>query len=192
VSTGSPWFAPVSQQHALSGPFLRHARECAGDLLGRYVDPRLTAAQPAQWIAERPGVVLTVVVPGFEAGTRSAGVRLHVTMHEGRVTGRWVHDRHAPDPGPVSGPDTLVLGGDVDAHPADTAERAVTWMARQLARPVREERWLGWRGPVASRTVLGDTGTVLWQWGDHWVDHFPPHQVFEVRPPSARRTTAAG
>jgi hypothetical protein len=185
VSTGSPWFAPVSQQHALTGPFLAHARELAPELLAPFVPSPHTAAQPARWIGDPPGVVLTVLVPGFESGR----VHLQVTLHEGRLTGRWAHDHHAPEPGPVSGPDTLVVTGDVEARPVQSAEQAVGWLARQLARPVLEERWLGWRGTVASRTVMGDTRTVLWQWGDRWIRRFPPHQVFEVRPESVRRRT---
>jgi hypothetical protein len=185
VSTGSLWFAPVSQQHALTGPFLTRARELAPDLLGPFVASRLTGAQPARWIGDRPGVVLTVLVPGFDSGR----VHLQVTLHDGRLTGRWAHDRHVPEPGPVSGPDTLVVTGDVEARAGESAQQAVVWMARQLARPVVEERWLGWRGPVASRTVMGDTRTVLWHWGDRWIRRFPPHQVFEIRPEAVRRRT---
>jgi len=187
VTPGSPWFAPVSPQHGPTGPFVDRARELAPELPAPFVAPGLTAAQPARWIADRPGVVLTVLVPGFESGL----VHLHVTLHDGHLTGRWTDEGAEPRPGPVSGPDTLAVTGDVEGSPAESAARAVEWMARQLARPVVEERWLGWRGPIASRTLLADTRTVLWQWGDRWIHRFPPHQVFEIRPEAVRRRSVS-
>ncbi|WNB84626.1 hypothetical protein [Cellulomonas sp. ATA003] len=178
MSTASEWFRPASPRVAADDLFLVRARTLAPALLAPLVEPRDTGARPARWIGDEPGVVLTVDVPGCDP----EHLRLQVTFAAGRLSGRWVDGLPLSEHGAEAGPDLLVA--DVAAgQDAGAADLALHWLSGQLTRPVREERWVGWRGTIASRLVMADTGSVLLERGGRVIRrHAEPTQVLQVRP----------
>ncbi|WP_298456648.1 hypothetical protein [uncultured Cellulomonas sp.] len=194
MSTASEWFRPASPRVPADDPFTHRARGAAPALLGPLVAPGATRAFPARWLGDEPGTVLTVAVPGLEDGE----AHLQVMLHRPRLTGCWETEALLVDHSDLRGPDVLVA----DVAPGSegrAADLAVRWLAGQLSRPVREERWVGWRGTIASRLVMADTGSVLLERGGRVIRrHGEPAQVLQVRPcaadraPSGDRAPSAG
>lgn len=171
MQTGEEWFASGISRSGGASRFVERVRALAPAALGRWTQP----ASPAEFALA--GDLLVVDIPGV---IEQPGICTLQVMWRGQtLEGYWTDGYYLWD-APLG--DAEVLNATRVIGAVDAAERAVGWLAEQLARPLDHEVWVRGAATVGERWAFADTGRTLYERGNRRARRLPSSSSTRVRP----------
>lgn len=167
-------------------PFLDRVRALASERLAHLVGPGET------WETDYAGCLLMVDVPEVPDGKWPVITnRIQIRWDDGLLGGYW-GDTYLWDDFDERDEEALVVRG-VPMTDDEAAEVAVSWLARQLSRPLDHQVWKRDDRVVAEELVLSDTGREVGRRGSKRARRGSPTLITrlrpsDVRPPAARHS----
>ncbi|GAA3177935.1 hypothetical protein GCM10010531_34690 [Blastococcus jejuensis] len=161
-------------------PFLRRVRTLASELLVHLVEPGET------WETDYAGCLLMVDLPEVPDGKWPVITNhIQVRWDDGFLGGYW-GDTYLWDDFDERDEEALVVRG-VPMTDDEAAEVAVSWLARQLRRPLDHQVWKKGDRVVAEKWVLSDTGREVGRRGGRRASRGSPTSTTRLRPTDAQR-----